>query len=137
MLEISNKFNKKAHNSRYVMSVYAYLHSPKRIPAKNAIGTQILKISYFLPYNTKELSEVIDMIKDLAVELPLNDVQKREVIRDKLGFDVDFAVEMERSAKEDNGADHNGKRRTSVPKVEEKAEEKAPARRVVKIIEDK
>ena len=80
---------------------------------------------------------VLDMIKDLAVELPLNDVQKREAIKNKLGFDVDFAVEMERSAKEDNEADHNGKRRTSVPKVEEKAEEKTPARRVVKIIEDK
>lgn len=80
---------------------------------------------------------VLDMIKDIAVELPLNDVQKREAIRDKLGFDVSFAVEMKRSAEENETEHPSGKRRTSVPKVEEKAEEKAPARRVVKIIEDK
>lgn len=35
-----------------------------------------------------------DMIKDLAVELPLNDMEKRQAIQDKLGFDVTKAIEI-------------------------------------------
>ena len=35
-----------------------------------------------------------DMIKDLAVELPLNDMTKRQAIQDKLGFDVTRAIEI-------------------------------------------
>lgn len=35
---------------------------------------------------------VLQIIKDAAVELPLNDVQKREAIKNKLGFDVSAAV---------------------------------------------
>ena len=103
-------------------------------------------VKYLLQYGTLDEfldcldfapAGVLDMIKDLAVELPLNDVQKREVIKNKLGFDVDFAVEMKRNANENHEADHNGKRRAAVPKIEEKKEEKAPTRRVVKVIEDK
>lgn len=35
-----------------------------------------------------------DMIKDLAVELPLNDMEKRQAIQEKLGFDVTKAIEI-------------------------------------------
>lgn len=35
---------------------------------------------------------VLQMVKNLAVALPLNDVAKRKAIKDKLGFDVDKAV---------------------------------------------
>jgi len=35
-----------------------------------------------------------DMIKDLAVELPLNDMAKRQAIQNKLGFDVTRAIEI-------------------------------------------
>jgi len=35
-----------------------------------------------------------DTIKDLAVELPLNDMAKRQAIQDKLGFDVTKAIEI-------------------------------------------
>lgn len=35
---------------------------------------------------------VIDMIKDLSTTLPLNDVAKRQVLREKTGFDVDAAM---------------------------------------------
>lgn len=35
-----------------------------------------------------------DMIKDLAVELPLNDMTKRQAIQNKLGFDVTKAIEI-------------------------------------------
>ena len=37
---------------------------------------------------------VKDIIKDLAVELPLNDMAKRQAIQDKLGFDVTKAIEI-------------------------------------------
>jgi hypothetical protein len=37
---------------------------------------------------------VIDLIKTLAVELPLNDVAKREAILNKTGFNVDNAIRI-------------------------------------------
>ena len=37
---------------------------------------------------------IIDMIKNLAVELPLNDMAKRDAIREKTGFDVTRAIEI-------------------------------------------
>lgn len=35
----------------------------------------------------------LDLIKDFAVKLPLNDYNKRQAIKDQLNFDVDTAVE--------------------------------------------
>ena len=49
---------------------------------------------------------VIDLIKSLAVKLPLTDLNKRKALKDKTGFDVDKAL---------------------IHIEEEKAEEKAPA----------
>ena len=45
-----------------------------------------------------------DMIKDLAVELPLNDMAKRQAIQDKLGFDVTKAIEI-KNTKYDDGSE--------------------------------
>lgn len=44
---------------------------------------------------------VKDMIKDLAVELPLNDVAKREAINQKLNFDVSKAIEIKNTKSEE------------------------------------
>lgn len=41
---------------------------------------------------------VIDLIKNLAVELPLNDVSKREAIFNKTGFNVDNAIRIKKEA---------------------------------------
>ena len=49
---------------------------------------------------------VIDLIKSMAVSLPLTDIDKRRALKDKTGFDVDAAL-------------HHLE--------EERAEEKAPA----------
>ena len=49
---------------------------------------------------------VIDLIKSLAVQLPLTDIDKRKALKQKTGFDVDKAL---------------------IHIEEEKAEEKAPA----------
>lgn len=42
---------------------------------------------------------VIDLIKKYAVELPLNDYNKRRAIKEKLGFDVDAAVKNNEASK--------------------------------------
>lgn len=51
-----------------------------------------------------------DMIKDLAVNLPLNDMEKRQAILDKTGFDVTKAIEIKNTkydgADEDNSEDY-------------------------------
>ena len=62
---------------------------------------------------------VIDMIKDLSVQLPLNDVAKRQALKEKTGYDIDTAIRnnLADKAPEDDDA------------VEEKKE--TPKRRVV------
>ena len=37
---------------------------------------------------------VVDLVKDCAVKIELNDVSKRKVIFDKLGFNIDKAIEI-------------------------------------------
>jgi len=41
---------------------------------------------------------VKDLIKNLAVDLPLNDVAKREAIFNKLGFNVDNAIRIKKES---------------------------------------
>lgn len=43
---------------------------------------------------------VLDMIKHYAVAIPLNDVQKREAIKEKLNFDVGLAIKNNEEDKE-------------------------------------
>ena len=45
---------------------------------------------------------VIDLIKEYAVSLPLNDVAKREVLRDKFEYDVDKIIEIRKATQEGN-----------------------------------
>ena len=52
----------------------------------NGTLDQFLDCLDFAPESIKEI------IKDMAVDLPLNDVKKREAILDKLGFDVNKAI---------------------------------------------
>jgi hypothetical protein len=67
-----------------------YHYSEEDIKKLLTIGSldQFLDCLDFAP------SVVKDMIKDLAVELPLNDMAKRQAIQDKLGFDVTRAIEI-------------------------------------------
>lgn len=59
---------------------------------------------------------VKDSIKTIAVELPLNDVAKREAIQQKLGFNVDNAIRNKILAEEDDGdASRRSRRRAAVP----------------------
>ncbi len=79
---IMNLFNEKPEPE--------YHYSENDVKQLLTIGTldQFLDCLDFAPDAIK------DMIKDLAVELPLNDMNKRQAIKDKLGFDVTKAIEI-------------------------------------------
>lgn len=49
----------------------------------------------------------IDLVKKVAVELPLNDVAKRKAILDMTGFNVDSAIMVNEETKEDNNKNEN------------------------------
>lgn len=70
-------------------------------------------------------SGVLELIKDLAVKLPLNDVAKRDLILKKLGFSVANAIELTK----DDAPEEVVKpiRKAAKPKAEDK-----PVRKVVK-----
>lgn len=42
---------------------------------------------------------VIDMIKDLSVQIPLNDYSKRQALKEMTGFDVDAAIQHDKENK--------------------------------------
>ena len=59
---------------------------------------------------------VIEMIKDFSVSLPFNDVEKREALKEKTGFDVDAAIRNVQADKAVEATVSNGPaRRTSAP----------------------
>ena len=77
---------------------------------------------------------VIELIKTMAVNLPLNDVAKREAILNKTNFDVTHAIEIKREVEADinkNAAAPIKKRRTEQPSEVEATPAKK-VRRVVK-----
>ena len=63
---------------------------------------------------------VLELVKKLAVELPCNDVRKREAIYEKLGFSVSNAIALIEAANEPT-ADSNVSKRRAAPITEEKA----------------
>lgn len=71
---------------------------------------------------------VLDMVKTMAVELPLNDVAKREAILDKLNFDVTKAIEIKKVVNPEGEKKTDEGRRVAAPS---KTTEAAPARRVI------
>lgn len=70
---------------------------------------------------------VKDIIKNLSVELPLNDVAKREAIYEKLGFNVDNAIRIQKESVTPDEKPKVAKRRVAKG-LEEK--EVVPSRRV-------
>ena len=95
-----------------------YHYSEEDVKQLLMIGTldQFLDCLDFAPDVIK------DMIKDLAVKLPLNDMAKRQAIKDKLGFDVTKAIEI-KNTKYDGG-------------IEETTETKVSGRRAAPIKTD-
>lgn len=72
---------------------------------------------------------VKDLIKTLSVELPLNDVAKREAIFNKLGFNVDNAIRIKRESSEPTEEKPVVKRRVQKDQGNKST---TPTRRVVK-----
>ena len=56
---------------------------------------------------------VIDLVKKLAVDLNINSVNKREIIKEKTGFDVDSAINVKRITEEDSPAQETTHRRAA------------------------
>ena len=80
---------------------------------------------------------VITLIKDLSVELPLNDVAKRQAIIDKTGFDVNAAIanyQANKAPEADEPVQPEPKKvRRTQPKVKKtETAEAAPVRKVIK-----
>ena len=74
---------------------------------------------------------VIDLIKKYAVDLPLNDYNKRRAIKEVLGFDVDSAIKNNELSKEDIKTGETPTRRVTEKKETEEVSA-APQRRVIK-----
>ena len=70
---------------------------------------------------------VIDLIKKLSVSLPLSDIQKRNALKAKTGFDCDAALKHVMEEKEDDG--ENTILKTSGERRVKKEESAAPERR--------
>ncbi len=67
-----------------------YHYSEEDVKTLLTVGTldQFLDCLDFAPQG------ILDLIKDLAVSLPVNDMAKREAIKEKLGLDVTRAIEI-------------------------------------------
>lgn len=98
-----------------------YFYSDKDIQRVMETGT----LDEFLDMLDYANKGVLESIKTLAVDLPLNDVAKRQAILDKLGFNVDNAIEVKNTKYDGNTENtteskkHTG-RRTAVPISKEK-----------------
>lgn len=81
---------------------------------------------------------VIDLVKEYAVTMPLNDVEKRQAILDKTGFDVNIAIELQEEQLK--GMKENAtQRRAAVPSKADQNQKKNASnkgRRVIKTIEE-
>ena len=62
-------------------------------------------------------SVILDMIKTLAVELPLNDVAKRDAIKEKLNFDVAKAIEFKTTNFDGGDQDDTGSAQPTTRRV--------------------
>lgn len=101
-----------------------YYYSKEDIKRLLTTGTieEFLDCLDFAPEGVKNL------VKDMAMELPLNDVAKRQAILDKMGFDVTKALELKAIAEPEEEKVETSKRRAATPS---KTTEATPARRVI------
>ena len=76
----------------HVEPEYSYTRSDIIRLMKQGSLDEFLDCLDFAPEGVKEL------IKTLSVELPLNDVAKREAVFEKLGFNVDNAIRIEKES---------------------------------------
>lgn len=107
----------------HVEPEYSYTKEDVINLMKNGSLDEFLDCLDFAPEGIK------DLIKTLSVELPLNDVAKREAILNKLGFNVDNAIRIKRESEEPTKEEPTTRRR--VQKTQNKTST-STSRRVVK-----
>lgn len=84
---------------------------------------QFLDCLDFAPESVKEI------IKDMAVDLPLNDVRKRNAILDKMGFDVNKAIEIKNTGYDGGNGEQQGGEQTHSRRAAPLKETPAPTGR--------
>ena len=89
----------------HVEPEYSYTKEDVINLMKNGSLDEFLDCLDFAPEGVK------DLIKTLSVELPLNDVAKREAILNKLGFNVDNAIRIKRESEEPTKEEPTTRRR--------------------------
>lgn len=90
---------------------------------KNGSLDQFLDCLDFAP------AGVIELLKDLSIKVPLSDYQKRQALKDKIGFDVDAALRHIEEEKAEEAEANGNVIEPAAPQRRVKAEETAPARR--------
>ena len=85
---------------------------------------ELLDCLDFAPYG------VISLVKDLAVKLEINDLSKREAIKEKTGLDITKAIEINRVNNTPDSEEAGSVRRVSSATTAATAKE-APVRRTV------
>lgn len=105
-----------SNNAAEVLKSFNLYPEPEYFLTENEIKKLLLEGSMdsFLDCLDFAPVGVIDLIKKYAVDLPLNDYNKRKAIKTALGFDIDAAIKNNELSKE-----------------EDKTSETAPTRRVV------
>ena len=95
-----------------------YFYTKEDVKRLMTTGTldEFLDCLDFAPESVKEI------IKDMAVDLPLNDIAKRDAIQQKLGFNVSKAIEIKNTKFDGGDEDTSGnktqaKRRAPAPKA--------------------
>ena len=109
----------------HVEPEYSYTKEDVISLMKNGSLDEFLDCLDFAPEGVK------DLIKTLSVELPLNDVSKRQAILNKLGFNVDNAIRIKRESEadlENNNQIFSHNRRV---KKEEPEQQKVTVRRTI------
>ena len=72
---------------------------------------------------------VIELVKDLSIKVPLSDYQKRQALKDKIGFDVDAALRHIEEEKAEMKAASENDIEPATPKRRVTTEAAAPGRR--------
>lgn len=101
-----------------------YFYTEKEIKELLLHGTQ----AQFLDCLDFAPEGVIGLVKQMAVELEINDLAKRNAILEKTGFNVTRAIEINHESKETDEVPEIKQRRTSTPVIK-KEESETPARR--------
>lgn len=101
-----------------------YLTEPQIVDLiKNGSVDQFLDCLDFAP------AGVIELVKDLSIKVPLSDYQKRQALKDKIGFDVDAALRHIEEEKAEMKAASENDIEPASPKRRVTTEAVAPGRR--------